>query len=499
MIGKIKQNYKYYILVILILMINTAYFFGINSINNLKKILVILVLIIVKLILAFLIYKFDAKKMKIENQFLVIFLIFGILFLVAIPISKIPDELTHFLRTYEISKGHVFSQVDKKTKNGGRVLPTNLKKVNVKNYKQELKVFEIKENSKKEFIPFSNTALYSPICYIPQIIGMSIGNLLNTSLIIKAYLGRIVNFIVFMAIMYFSIKYIPFKKNLLFFISLLPITIQEAVSLAPDALTIASVSALISFVLYMKYTKNGLMSKKEKIIMIILPIIIAMCKIVYLPVCLLLFMIPKERFKSNKNKIVSISILALIVIILNLMWTAKVSIYLQAGMHGSNSSEQIKFILTHPIKYVAILFKTFELYGDFHIFNMMGRQLSYMDVYVYAPYIYISILILISLLFIRDNDVKKIEKKYIFLMIFIILSILLLIYTSIYIQWSSYKLDYVDGVQGRYYIPILLLVGLILSNLFNIKSKENLFNKYVILVICFENICALVGLVSHFM
>ena len=66
---------------------------------------------------------------------------------------------------------------------------------------------------------------------------------------------------------------------------------------------------LISFIFYLK-EKKGLLNIREKLLIIILPIIIALCKIVYLPVCLLLFLIPKEKFGSLKKKNIFIFTLA---------------------------------------------------------------------------------------------------------------------------------------------------------------------------------------------
>lgn len=472
--------------------------FNVLILDNYKLLMLIGVMVSV-IFFAYLLYKKE-DTMSIQNKFLLLIIPLGLLYFISFPIGKIPDEANHFYRTYEISEGHMISKWNKDYKSGGNSLPSNIVEVTAENYVEIKKDLKVDYSKEKQFVGFSNTALYSPICYLPQVIGVLLAKIFTGNFTIMAYLGRLFNFIVFCVMMYFAIKILPIKKNLLLFVSLLPITIQEAVSLSPDALTIASCSLLISLVFYLR-EKKGLLNKREKLLIITLPIIIALCKIVYLPVCLLLFLIPKEKFGSLKKKNIFIIALAFVVILINLLWTVKVSIFLTSNLHGSNSSKQIIYILKYPHIYLKTLFNTFNVYADFHIFNMLGRYLSLFNVNVYAPYIYINFILLILLLI--QNEKEKIEDNRVvinkILLFFCFISTLILIFTSIYIQWTPYMLDYVDGVQGRYYIPIILIIGIALNNMFKIEIKENLMNKYILLFMVIENISAVLIIVSVYM
>lgn len=465
-------------------------------INGSKKYIYLIITSLLTIIFAYFNYK--KENISIQNKFLMLIIPLGIFYMLALPIGTIPDESNHFYRTYEISEGKLISKWDRKLKSAGNYLPTNIDKVNSNNYREIKQNIKINKSTEKAFIGFSNTALYSPVCYIPQVIGASIAKIFTNNFTIMAYFGRIFNFIIFCILIFFSIKIIPTKKNLILFISLLPITIQEAVSLSPDALTISSCTLLISFIFYLK-GKKGLLNIREKLLIIILPIIIALCKIVYLPVCLLLFLIPKEKFGSLKRKNIFIFALAFFVVLINLLWTSKVSIFLTANLHGSNSAKQLKYILNYPFIYLKTLLNTFDIYADFHIFNMLGRYLSLFNVNVYAPYIYINLLVLLLLL-IQNEKTKRETKKNLMLekvlLIFCFTSTLILIFTSIYIQWTPYMLDYVDGVQGRYYLPIILLVGLAINNIFNFNIKENIMNKYILLFMIIENLSACLTIIS---
>lgn len=127
----------------------------------------------------------------------------------------------------------------------------------------------------------------------------------------------------------------------------------------------------------------------------------------------------------------------------------------------------------------------------------MGKFLSYYDVILYAPYIYASMALLCILLFGNSEKEKIFEIKSKVLMGIIFSSIVVLILTSIYVQWTSLKCKYIDGVQGRYFIPIILLLGLILSNK-KIKVNMDMSNKFILLFIGMENVMALIALISNF-
>ena len=470
--------------------------------KNFDNIYIIILTISVLMLLGITLFLFISKKkkIKIENKFLIIITIMGIMYMIAIPIGLVPDEKSHFLRAYEISEGHLISDKNENG-NGGRVLPIEAKNIvaDTTDYKYSniIENFNIKTSNNKEFLIFSNTSLYSFICYLPQTIGIFIAKTFNLSMLETAYLGRIFNFITWTALIYFSIKFIPCYKNFIIFICLLPITMQEAISLSPDALTIAISISLISFVLYMVKTKKGKMTKKEFAIMSILAIIMSLCKIVYLPLCLLLYLIPAERFKSKKDKYIKIGILAFIVIITNIVWLKIASQYLVEFQPGVDSFQQVKNILAHPFNYIQILANTILTKSDFYLFGMLGKSLEWFNInlpYLYSLVTFILLVITIQ----KDTQNEQFNNNGIKINVLLILvCTVLLIFTSLYIQWTKVGNLVIEGVQGRYFIPLLLLLPILLTKA---KEKKNYPNKkldinynenYILMFLIIQNMFAL--------
>ena len=89
-----------------------------------------------------------------------------------------------------------------------------------------------------------------------------------------------------------------------------------------------------------------------------------------------------------------------------------------------------------------------------------------------------------------DNNIKEhLNKKQMAFVIAISLIIILLVFTSLFVQWTPIASDVIEGVQGRYFLPILPLIFICLGKI-KIKYYGKLdvtkINSFA--VICFSMI-----------
>lgn len=496
----LKKQYKYVIFFISFFLINMLFFYKSLSGSGKGLRIVVIVFMICSIVAFFLNYKLSINKKKIENQFAFWAIIIGLFYVFIMPIGFAPDEANHFRRAYEVSLGHLVSS--KSVDNvGGRKLPSSINdvfsfKVTKDKYKDMFKLVN-KKNDKKEFQTFANTSLYSSICYFPQAIGILVGRILHLPMIFIVYLARLFNLAIWIAIIYFAIKYIPISKYALALIAFAPISMQAAASCQADALTNAVAFALIAFTLSKIESKKKI-TPKESIIVSILTILMSMCKIVYLPICLLLYLIPKECFKDKKDKFIKISLLALFVILINVIWLAISSSYLIEFQEGVNSAKQVHLILTHPIYYVNVLFSTYNQNFLYYYMTSLGQYLGYFHIQLSDFYIFFySIFIIYT--FICENNKKKliIDIKSKLLFVFILVTCILLISTSLYVQWTSVGANLISGIQGRYFIPLIPLMLLLLNTKEIDSKKDN--GLYVFILICMINLYSLEAIMAYYM
>lgn len=441
------------------------------------------------------------KQIKMEKLFLILFIPIGLLFMFSIPIASVPDEDNHLTRAYGIANGHFIMEANE---DGafGEWIPADFAGLLTETERPYSDDTEILKADDNEYIFHSsaNIAIYNFLNFLPQSTGIFIGKTLSLPWIITAYLGRLLNFVCFVLLYYFAIKKAPFGKTLFFFIAFLPIVLQEAVSLSADCLTIGISAALISLTLYLAYDKSAKLTKKSYILLLILLLFESMCKIVYLPLCFLIFLIPTSKFKSKKDHLLKTIIPIVVIIIINLIWLKIASRYLIEYNPGVNSGDQLHYIIAHPISYLQIIFNTFNnsLFPLMH--GAVGGGLEYFTIYLGQIYPILSIIILTIIIYKNTENKLSISPLNRAFIIGILIVTIGLTCTSLYLQWTPVAQYSIDGLQGRYFIPLLFLAPAIACGLRNkivtVKTTQQPDHSLLYLFSMFQCIAALIVIMS---
>lgn len=162
----------------------------------------------------------------------------------------------------------------------------------------------------------------------------------------------------------------------MFAIMMFPVAIQEMISMSPDGFTLSLSFAFIALVLHLKYKKENV-SKKDILILMMLAIGVSLCKIVYIVLVMLLFIIPSSKLNNARSVKVGIVGIAMIV---NLLWLYIASDYLVEFNHGVNSGEQIMFVVSHPHAYFQVVSRTVFDSLQGWISTAIGSNLGYSNI-----------------------------------------------------------------------------------------------------------------------
>lgn len=454
----------------------------------------IMFMTVATVLLSIYIYKKDLKE---EKLFLITVPMICILFMISMPTFKNHDEYYHWIRAYETSMGIPVTPIENGIQGStlhssiARIMKTDWTTTTYADVKEALK--EEIDDEDKSIIDSSTAAVYSCIQYVPQAVGVFISRIFTDKTLLMAYAGRITNMIFAITVLYFAIKLMPFGKKIFLVLAYIPILIEGFSSLSPDAMTISLSFLYIAYILYVSFNeKIKRIDLKRKIILTVLSILIALCKIVYLPLVLLLFLIPKEKFstevkeskskeikkqkehvlldKQNKKKLLNVILIGGIAVVLNLLWLMFTSRYL-ANFREGDSRYQVMSVLTNPVKYVAQLVYTINLNGVDYLTGMLGEGLGWGELIRLKSLVPLTLAVLIIIEIVTDNSMRNKFKNYqkaIILLTFLI--ICALIFTSLYVQWTTIGSTSILGVQGRYFIPILPLIILSIGDIIKIKS-----------------------------
>ena len=430
---------------------------------------------------------FIFKKISINKTFLIVTIMLGIFYVFAIPIYRGHDEHAHFYRAYEISQGIFNTKIE--DEESVTTIPEAFEETtpegeacNITYYRNVIDFLGVDINEDETMtVNASYMAVYSPIPYIPQALTIGILNIFTDNVAIIFYGARIVNLLVSVFLLYFAMKLIPFGKKMIFLITILPTTMVQISSLSPDALTLTSSILFVAYVLKLWYEKRKI-TKKEVSKLTILGIVVALCKIVYIPFVFLVFILPKKNYKNRKSYILSVIAMIVIPILINLIWLAIANTHLSL-IDNNKSSVQTVNILTNIPEYIRTVAYTLQYIMDKTLTALLGGGgMTHNTSAVGNGFITVIPMILLFVFEILFDEKLKInlEMKAKVIISIISLAIIGLIFTSLYVQWSPLKWFFVDGVQGRYFLPLLLPLTILLAQNNIVKQKGNIHLKSII-------------------
>ena len=433
---------------------------------------------------------------RIERTFLVMWVFFGAMYLMSATLFNIPDEVGHLCRSYEVSSFHAISEVNPDTGGGGRDLPLavdlGLLKKNWQSFSENK---GMRESENLVFFTFSNISLYSPVSYIPQGLGIGIARYFTSNVAAIVYSGRMMNWLFITLILYAAIRIIPVGKEILALVALMPMNIQESVSLAADGLVMSVSMLLVAYVLYLRHTVSSVMSVWQYVIMYMLAFTISQLKIVYLPFILLYLLIPEARFGSRKKKLFHLAGGALLAVASNLIWLKLCHKFLTIS--GTDAGAQLSYILTHPVDYFVVFARTYFIWGETLLHCMVGSALAEVNVQTigFMVFAYLCLLVHKFIGCMRKMPVSELVGNGLFA--FVVISIILLISTSLYLQWTATYNMSIDGIQGRYFIPLLLPLFFALNSTSALASGKSSVERFSIgtasFVTCI-NLCCCIAL-----
>ena len=435
------------------------------------------------LLLGIIIYVCIKNKDYIEKIFIAFAIPMSVAYALLILPFNVPDEGSHLIRAYDISIGHIFTQIDE----DGEAYSTLVQALEYypperfQDYKSVENEITQKTDYSQETKIITPALANSPILYLGTVLGLIIGRLFNINFIIAIYLARLINAIIFLIFGYFTIKKLPFGKLVMAVYLCMPMMLQQAASCSADAILNAVLIYYIAHLIYMTFKETEI-TRKDKIILYIFTALVAMFKYVYILVAGILFITIFDKKENKKEKLKTVGIMILIGSIFAISWFAFTSRYNSSAdvtveynkVSNVDTAQQINYIKENPIRFIKTLIKEYIYYGPDYIFGAVGKDLGWLnvevDMSIIVPYIIILILATIS-----EKSKYEFSIKSKIWIIAIILAISALLKISMYVCFTPVGLEKICGVQGRYYTPILILALLCLvkkDNNWNIKNAN---------------------------
>lgn len=424
--------------------------------------------------------------MRPQRVFLRIAIAFGTVLVFLTPPFQSPDEYLHFYRALQIANGQLVAErqagdcygyskyFPQQTCLGGRLprsVLTTVRNVSSQDLrfdtsrKQNLRdlfaVLPLPLNPEdRVFINFKTTALHSPVPYLPQALGIAVGKAFNLSPLLLMYAGRLANLAVWSSLLFLAIRTLPLNPWLFVALAITPMSLFLAASLSVDSLTNGIAFAFVG--LAVAAAVEPQVKSRRFLWMGGLAVLLSLAKLAYFPLVFLLLAIPPSRWGSWRRYWLGVGGIFLASGVAVAGWSAVVAdIYIP--LHPELSPEaQIQFVLSHPLQFVATLGRTFRQDGLALASQFVG-VFGWLDTPLPGFWVGTTWGMLLALAGFPVTSEGRLQQWQRLVLAIAALSSMVVLCGLAYL-WNFVAAETIGGLQGRYFIPIVPVLGLVLSN-----------------------------------
>ena len=404
-----------------------------------------------------------------HRAFLCIALVFGTALVLLIPPFQSADEPEHFLRTYQITEGALVSRQRDIRGIAGGFLPASLYdlwlpfsrigfhpeiKVSVRQIANAMRI--PLRPGERIFITFPNTAHYCPTCYLPQCLGILLGRVLRLPPLAMLYLGREANLLFWVLLGFLALRSAPAIARPLFLLLLMPMSLYVASTLSADPSTTAI--AVLFTALICKYFNSGPSSIDRKAFFVLLALSIPLCvsKLVYVPLLALLLLIPRRNFGGTGKFTANFAAIVAICAVFLVLWISASSNLDPRNAMSNNVSAraQLQLLEQHPAHFGPLLLETLRRRG-WSFLQSYVCVIGWLDMYLPAAFVAgYGLLLLIACWSSEDHPPLPSPMRCAMIVLpAVIISFLAIAFLD-YLYWSPVGFSYIDGIHGRYLIPL---------------------------------------------
>lgn len=452
--------------------------------------------------------KIPTRKQSVwqSNTFLKILIVYGaimglILTFIVAPLEK-PDEIAHFFRTVSIAQGRITCPI----KNGvfDNPLPLkitefakNLQYSSTANYYNSFNSKTIET----EVLTETRVACTLPILsYIPSAIIISPFLWLETSANSIFFIGRFASLFLGFVVITWALIITPKKYRLITASAyILPMTWHQLGSFSKDSIHISA--GVLAIALLLKLVENPNTNRtRNAVLMLISLFVVIVTRPQYLPLFLLIFIIPHKKhsiWRKEKYSIIKkVLSLTLIIFTLGLLLTTGTytapaeKLGLEPNYAVADADTQKQFLITHPASWFTVPYFTLIHHGEFLFKGMVGI-LGGLDMF-FDWYIYFFFgIIIASFVYLSTPFAFKLKNKQLIFLFLSVFGTLTSILLAMYLYATPVGTFLVDGLQGRYFIVLLPPFVWLLAE---IRHRHRyLFDVFVIVLITLSILKTTIG------
>lgn len=330
-----------------------------------------------------------------------------------------------------------------------------------------------------EEIYYLNTsaAPYMPVPYLPYALGAKISQAINLTVKNEFIIMRLFGAVASLALLFIAFRLSPERyKWTILAIAMIPMSIAAFSAISADSFTIATAILFMATIMRaVERVRSKKLHNHDIIYLGIASTLLVAAKIpLFLMISLILaVMILFRKYLSYSQKIKLATIICITALI-TVIWVFYAKDINTGAFWGRNVStiEQLKFIILHPLHFIINLTNSVLSYN---YLDLTYSTYANAKPFTNLPFV-IDVLLIAGIMmsaFVTRNIKKPLKEQIWMYWMQVSLSVLIVIavFVLLYLQFTPIGTLYqVDGVQPRYFIPLLPLLAMIPGKI-NISEK----------------------------
>lgn len=417
------------------------------------------------------------RHIPLERTVLVLILLLGTAYMFVMPPHAAPDEPAHFGTAYAYTDkilmqeatdadGYVYMRPEDMVYNEAQKNPTA--------YSYQLFWDHFLTRAGQEGrVTFGSRMLNGvwPLAYLPQILGILLARFLRLGGVPLIMSARGMSLLFYAFCCAWAVRRMPFAKGALALVTLLPMSLELGASCSYDSMMLALAYLFVGQAWHCIYAKAQVSWKDWGLLAGTAALVIPL-KIVYWPLTALCLLIPVSKCASVRQ-----------------MWAGRVCVlggglasllavrlysivyYLtRTSFHAAKGQWQgisLQDVLERPAQALRLLAESLRTQGDFYLSTMVGGKLGWLDTEI-PGYLVCGFWLLLLLAAVKvaeeRQSVQMIQTRDRLLAVGVSTVAVLSIFGVFLLTWTAAGADLIDGVQGRYFLPLLPILLPCLQN-----------------------------------
>jgi uncharacterized membrane protein len=293
-----------------------------------------------------------------------------------------------------------------------------------------------------------------------------------------------------------AIQLMPIGRELTMFFGLLPMAIYEYASVSADATVITG--AFLFTAVALRAQLRGHWNAGEVALAVVSGLVFCTQKPVYAPLLLVGLPAALERGRAKHTLMVH-AVIMVIVLGATAAWQLLATPYNSSPL-GISVSDQATFIAAHPFAYAQTIARSLWYKGYFYYQSLVG-VFGWLKLYLpnFAYLLPLGALLLGTLAQRRDGP--RLPALAVAWAAMLLVGACMLIFTAGYLVWNDVRSWFVEGVQGRYFLPLLALVAATWCSIVRLRPSRRLSQAaflVVTVIIAIELLSANVAIVRAY-